>query len=136
MKIVGIGSEIVECLRVARMIERHGERFIHKIFSAGEVAYCNRRQHATQHFAGRWAAKEAVMKAVGIRSRKGFDWRDIEIRSEKTTGKLKAAFRGAARDAIAQFGISEILVTIATSRAVATATAIALRRTKHKKKKS
>lgn len=135
MKIIGIGSEIVECLRVARMIERHGERFINRVFTKDEVAYCNRRQHATQHFAGRWAAKEAVLKALGIRSRKGFDFRDVEIRTEKGTGKPMAAFRGAARDTVRELAVGEIMLTISTSRAVATATAIALRRTIRRKKK-
>ena len=140
MKILGIGSEIVECLRVARMIERHGELFINRIFTTAEVRYCNSTPTATQQFAGRWAAKEAVLRAVGIRARKDFDWKSMEIRRDKT-GRLTVAFRGPMCDAVEQLNIGEIHLTIAQCRAAATATAIALarnvkRRKVKKKKKS
>ncbi|MGC3968767.1 MAG: holo-ACP synthase [Pirellulales bacterium] len=127
MNVIGIGSELVECLRVARMIERHGELFINRVYTAAEIKFCNSRKHATQHFAGRWAAKEAVMRALGVRSRKGFDWRDVEIRRDKS-GRLTAAFRGAARDLIEQWNVGDIHLTIAHCRAVATATALVLAR--------
>ena len=132
MRIVGIGNEVVECLRIARMIERHGEKFIHRVYTAAEIAYCNSRKHATQHFAGRWAAKEAVLRAVGVRSRQGFDWRNIEIRRDRETGRDKVRARGPARDVIEQAGIGEIWVTIAHCRSVATAHAVALRARRRK----
>ncbi len=135
MNVIGIGSDIVECLRVARMIERHGEQFINRVYTAAEIRHCNSRKQATQHFAGRWAAKEAVMRALGVRTRKGFDWRDIEIRRNKG-GKLTAAFRGAARDVIEQLGVGDIHLTIAYCRAVATATALVLARPRKKRRKS
>lgn len=128
MKILGIGSEVVECLRVARMIERHGEQFINRVFTPGEVRYCNSRKLATQHFAGRWAAKEAVMKALGVRGRKGFNWRDIEIRPDRETGRNKVGARGAARDVLEQAGVGDIFVSIAHCRSVATAHAVVVAR--------
>ena len=134
MNIIGIGSEVVECLRVARMIERHGELFINKVYTPAEIRHCNSRRMATQHFAGRWAAKEAVLKALGVRSRKSFDWRDIEIRRNKA-GRHSAAFRGAARDMIEQLDVGDIYVTIAQCRAVAMATALVLARPKKKRRK-
>jgi holo-[acyl-carrier protein] synthase len=134
MKILGIGSEVVECLRVARMIEHHGEQFIHRVFTPNEVKFCNGSRVATQQFAGRWAAKEAVLRALGVRSRKGFDLRNIEIRRNKS-GRLVAAFRGAARDAVEQLGVAEIFVSVAHCRSVATAHAVALARSKRRRKK-
>lgn len=134
MRVIGIGSEIVECLRVARMIERHGEQFINRVYTPGEVTFCNSRKHATQQFAGRWAAKEAVLRALGVRNRKNFDWRDIEIRRDES-GRLTAAFRGAARDIIEDRMVGDIYITIAHCRAIATATAIALALPKPKRRK-
>ena len=58
--VLGIGTDIVECLRIAQMIERHGELFINRVYTPHEVQYCQSRKQATQHFAGRWAAKTAV----------------------------------------------------------------------------
>lgn len=133
MKILGIGSEIVESLRVARMIERHGELFINRIFTTAEVRFCNRSPATTQQFAGRWAAKEAVLRAVGIRSRKDFDYKSLEIRRGKDD-RLTVAFRGPMLDAIEQMNVGEIHLTIAHCRAVATATAIALSRSSRRKK--
>ena len=64
MSVIGIGTDIVECLRIARMIERHGELFINRVYTSHEIQYCSQRKAATQHYAGRWAAKEAVLKAA------------------------------------------------------------------------
>ena len=58
--IVGIGTDIVEVVRIGNMIERHGELFLNRVFTEDEVRYCQRRKEYTQHYAGRWAAKEAV----------------------------------------------------------------------------
>ena len=56
MNILGIGTDITECLRIAQMIERHGELFIERVYTAHEIQYCSNRKQATQHYAGRWAA--------------------------------------------------------------------------------
>ena len=80
--IIGIGTDITECLRIARMIERHGELFISRVYTPEEIRYCQSRQQATQHFTGRWAAKEAILKALGTGWRRGISWRDMEIRNE------------------------------------------------------
>ena len=63
MAVLGIGTDIVECLRIAQMIERHGELFLNRVFTPREIEYCSARKAATQHYAGRWAAKEAILKA-------------------------------------------------------------------------
>ncbi len=75
MSIVGIGTDIVECLRIAQMIERHGELFITRVYTPHEIEYCQSRKQGTQHFAGRWAAKEAVLKGLGTGWRRGISSR-------------------------------------------------------------
>lgn len=127
MNVIGIGTDIVECLRIAQMIERHGELFIDRVYTAAEIEYCRSRKQATQHFAGRWAAKEAILKAIGTGWRRGISWRDIEVRNE-AGGKPTVALRGGARDVVEQLGAGEILVTISHCRSHATAFAIALGR--------
>ena len=76
--ILGVGTDITECLRIERMIERHGESFIARVYTPEEIRYCQSRKQATQHFAGRWAAKEAVLKALGCGWRRGISSRNIE----------------------------------------------------------
>jgi holo-[acyl-carrier protein] synthase len=128
-EIIGIGTDITECLRIARMIERHGELFIDRVYTPDEILYCRSRKQATQHFSGRWAAKEAILKALGTGWRKGISWRDIEVRNEPG-GRPVVAVRGGAREAIEQLGVTEIHVTISHCRSHATATAIAVGREK------
>lgn len=125
MKVVGIGTDIVECLRIAQMIERHGELFIRRVYTDSEIQYCQSRRQATQHFAGRWAAKEAVLKALGTGWRRGISWRDIEIRHDPM-GKPVVTLRGGARDVVEQQGIGEMLISISHCRSHATAYALAM----------
>ena len=63
--VVGIGTDIVECVRIGKMIAKHGELFLTRVFTDRELRYCQRSKAATEHFAGRWAAKEAVLKCLG-----------------------------------------------------------------------
>ncbi len=125
MTITGIGTDIVECLRIAQMIERHGELFISRVYTQHEIEYCQSRRQATQHFAGRWAAKEAVLKALGTGWRRGISWRDVEIRNLRS-GLPTVALYGGAKDYMEQNGIARIMITISHCRSHATAQAIAI----------
>lgn len=124
-EIIGIGTDITECLRIARMIERHGELFIDRVYTPDEIKYCQSRKQATQHYTGRWAAKEAILKAIGTGWRRGISWRDMEVRND-LSGKPVVAVRGGVKEVIERLGISEIHVTISHCRSHATATAIAV----------
>lgn len=126
MEIVGIGSDIVECLRVGRMIEEHGELFLCRVFTDKEIRYCQSRQRATEHFAELWAAKEAILKCLGLPWRRGLSWTDIEVRND-ASGKPLVMLCGAARDLAEQQRISDILLTLSHCRAYATAYTIAVR---------
>ena len=123
--VIGIGTDIIECLRIAQMIERHGELFIGRVYTQQEIQYCQSRRQATQHFAGRWAAKEAVLKALGTGWRRGISWRDVEVRNERS-GSPTIMLYGGAKDFIDQSVIAQVLVSISHCRSHATAYAIAL----------
>lgn len=123
--IVGIGTDITECLRIARMIERHGELFITRVYTAEEIRYCQNRKQATQHFAGRWAAKEAILKALGTGWRNGISWRDIEVRNEPG-GRPVVGVRGGVREAVEELGVTKLLVSISHCHTHATAYALAI----------
>ncbi len=125
MHIFGIGTDIVECLRIAQMIERHGELFLRRVFTPQEVAYCSARKAATQHYAGRWAAKEAVLKAMGTGWIRGISWQDVEVR-HRAGGQPTIALAGGAREICEKRGIREVLISISHCRSHATAYALAL----------
>ena len=123
--VVGIGTDIVECLRIAQMVDRHGELFVSRVYTAREIQYCQSRKQATQHFAGRWAAKEAVLKALGTGWIKGISWRDVEVRNE-SGGKPSIALYGGAKEIATQLKLRQMLISISHCRSHATAYALAL----------
>lgn len=125
MKVVGIGNEIVECLRIARMVERHEELFLRKVFTRREIEYCSARARANQHYAGRWAAKEAVLKALGTPLRSGMSFRDIELRVH-SNGNIAVALAGKARDICAARSIVDMMISISHCHTYASAVAIAV----------
>jgi holo-[acyl-carrier protein] synthase len=125
MNVIGIGTDIVECLRIAQMIERHGELFIQRVFTTREIEYCSSRRAATQHYAGRWAAKEAVLKAMGTGWVRGITWRDVAVHNS-SSGQPSVVLAGEAREVCEQRGIAEILISISHCRSHATAYALAL----------
>ena len=124
MAILGIGTDITECLRIAQMIERHGELFISRVYTEHEIGYCSTRKAATQHYAGRWAAKEAVLKAIGTGWRRGISWRDIEVRN-LASGAPTIYLRGGAMDVAEEAGIEKMHISISHARSHAVAYAIA-----------
>ena len=125
--IVGLGTDIVEIDRIASMMERHGDSFLDRVFTPAERAYCGAKKHAAQHYAGRWAAKEAAMKALGTGFVPGVGWHDFEVLPE-TSGAPKLTLSGGAAERAAEQGISAFLVTMSHCKAYATATAIAVGR--------
>jgi holo-[acyl-carrier protein] synthase len=125
MEIVGIGTDIVECLRVGRMIEQHGEQFLKRVFTDREIRYSQTRQRATEHFAARWAAKEAILKAIGATGRRGLCWTEMEIRHE-AGGKPRVLLAGALKEIARTQQVGDVLLSLAHCRAYAIAYAIAL----------
>ena len=125
MNIIGIGTDIVETLRIAQMIERHGELFLTRVYTPHEIEYCTARKAATQHYAGRWAAKEAVLKALGTGWSRGISWQDIEVHND-AGGKPSIRLGGGAREHCERLRIGEMLISISHCRSHAVAYAMAI----------
>jgi holo-[acyl-carrier protein] synthase len=125
MEIVGIGTDIVECPRIGKMIEQYGELFLRRIYTEREIRHCQSRKHAIEHFAGRWAAKEAILKALGTGRADGVGWGDVEVRNG-ARGGFRVMVRGAAKDVARGRGVGDVLVSIAHCRTYATAYAMAV----------
>ena len=125
MDILGIGTDIIECPRIGKMIENHGELFLRRVYTEREVRYCQARKHAIEHFAGRWAAKEAILKAMGTGRSQGIAWTNIEVRNDQD-GRPRVLVCGAAREIARKCGIGDILISISHCRTYATAYALAV----------
>jgi holo-[acyl-carrier protein] synthase len=80
--IFGIGIDTIEVSRIERTISEYGDQFLHRIFTQAEIAYCQSRRFSAEHFAARFAAKEAFAKAIGTGIRHGFVWKEVEVRKE------------------------------------------------------
>lgn len=102
------------------MIEKHGEVFLQRVFTHREIEYCSSRKAATQHYAGRWAAKEAVLKVLGTGWARGIQWTDLEIQNE-VSGAPVMKLSGKAAEIARERGIQEVMVSISHCRAYATA---------------
>lgn len=123
--IYGIGTDIIECVRIAQMIEKHGEVFLTRVYTSEEIAYCSARKAANQHYAGRWAAKEAVLKAIGTGWSRGINWTDVEV-VNAPGGKPSIVLDGKARELCEEHSIAEVLISISHCRNYAIAYAMAV----------
>lgn len=126
MSVYGVGTQIVECARVAKLIDRHGEVFLLKVFTPREIGYGKERTRTTETFAAVWAAKEATLRSLGTRWRNGTDWRDVEIVFDPGS-EPGVRLAGPTKDLADARGVRTIHVTIAYTRSFATATAVAER---------
>jgi holo-[acyl-carrier protein] synthase len=120
MNIIGIGLDATDLDRVRDVLDRYGERFTRRVFTDAEIAYCTRRRDPAPHFAGRFAAKEAAMKALGTGHSQGVLWRDVEV-VRGAGGPPRLEFHGAAARRLASMGGRRGLVTITHSVSLALA---------------
>jgi holo-[acyl-carrier protein] synthase len=119
-QLISVGTDIIECVRIAQMIEKHGEVFLQRVFTQKEIVYCSSRKAATQHYAGRWAAKEAVLKVLGTGWAKGIQWTDVEVVNE-VSGAPMIKITGKASEIAKDRGIREVMISISHCRSYATA---------------
>ena len=127
MTIIGTGLDATEISRIAESIERYGERFVNRIFTEGEIAYCRRKRDFASSFAARFAAKEAAMKALGTGHSRGVYWRGIEV--VRHGGPPQLRFHGGAAARFASMGATGSLLTLTHSRELAIAHVLLLRAT-------
>jgi holo-[acyl-carrier protein] synthase len=95
MSVVGIGVDLVDVDRIQHSLDRFGERFTQRVFTAGEIAYCQSMKFPARHFAARFAAKEAVSKAFGTGIGKAMGWRDIDVHKKESGEPFLVLHRGA-----------------------------------------
>src|SRR5271154_537425 len=112
--IVGTGVDIAEIPRIRSSIERFGDRFLRRIFTEGEMAYCEAKANRFERYAARFAAKEAAMKALGTGWSRGVRWRDIEVVREPS-GKPTLQLTGVARQIADGLGVKNISLSITHS---------------------
>ncbi|MDR3763224.1 MAG: holo-ACP synthase [Acidobacteriota bacterium] len=118
--IKGIGVDLCEVDRIEAAIARHGERFLTRIYTDAERAYCDSKPNRMERLAGRFAAKEAAMKALGTGWRRGVAWREFEV-ARTASGQPIIALHGVAAGIAAQQGITRTLVSISHIKSMAMA---------------
>ena len=111
MTVIGIGVDLVECKRIQHSLDRFGERFLHRVFTQGEIDYSNSMKFPARHLAARFAAKEAVSKAFGTGIGKAMGWRDIDIR-KKSSGEPYLVLSGHADELAKTRGMKSVLITL------------------------
>ena len=119
--VVGVGTDLIEIARVQASIDRFGEQFLRRIYTDGEIAYCQRKKrNAAESFAARFAAKEAAAKALGTGISRGVSWREIEVLRERGQ-RPELALQGRAAARAQALGVTRISLSLTHSRDVAMA---------------
>lgn len=109
--VFGIGIDLVQIKRIEKAMQRWGERFMKKVFTPTEIAYCEKKRRAAANYAARFAAKEAFVKALGIGMRRGVHWRDIEV-DRGPLGKPILKISGRAREICQKEKIKGIFLSL------------------------
>jgi holo-[acyl-carrier protein] synthase len=109
--IVGTGIDIAEVPRIAESIARFGERFLRRIYTEGEIRYCESKANRVERYAARFAAKEAAMKALGTGWNHGVRWRDVEV-TRQPGGRPTMTFHGKAAEFAARLGAVHVALSL------------------------
>jgi holo-[acyl-carrier protein] synthase len=126
MTIIGLGFDATDIPRIAQAVDRYGDRFLHRVFTEGEIAYCTRRRNPVPHLAARFAAKEAGMKALGTGHSRGVLWKDLEV--VRVSGPPQLRLHGGAAARAERIGVQSSLLTLTHSEALAMAQVLLLGR--------
>jgi holo-[acyl-carrier protein] synthase len=118
--VLGLGTDVIETRRVQESIDRFGERFLERIFTGGEIAYCRRKKNSAESFAARFAAKEAGAKALGTGISRGVSWKEFEVKRE-ASGRPTLHLTGRAAEIAGMMGIQRIQLSLTHSRDMAMA---------------
>jgi holo-[acyl-carrier protein] synthase len=121
--IVGSGIDLVEIGRIQQSVDRYGERFLDRVYTAGEKAYCLRKRNAAESLAARFAAKEAGAKALGTGISQGVGWLEIEVVREPG-GRPVLKFHGRAAERAGQMGVSNIALSLTHTGELAMASVV------------
>jgi holo-[acyl-carrier protein] synthase len=125
MDILGLGTQVMDCARVRKLLDEHADAFLKQVYTTREVQFCNGKRQTTEQYTALWAAKEAVFRALGTTWKRGMNWTDVEIVIDNG-GPPHVVVSGATRELMTARGVNHILLTTAFCRSFATATAIAV----------
>ena len=123
MAVIAHGVDLVDCNRLQSVLDRHGEGFLKRVFTPHELEYCLGKKRQIEHLAGRFAAKEAVLKVLGTGWAGGVNWTDIEVR-RISSGQPSVHLTGRCREIADKLGVRTILVSISHIDTHAIASAI------------
>jgi len=125
MEIIAHGIDLVDCPRIEQMVQRHGDRFVKRVFTAAEQAYAAASKNEIEKLAGRFAAKEAILKLMGTGWRGKITWTDIEV-INNAVGQPQVSLSGEVKKIADGLGIKRISVSITHTANFAIASAVAL----------
>jgi len=125
MEIIAHGIDLVDFPRIEKMIERHGERFVDRVFTPAEQAYARAHKNSAETYAGRFAAKEAILKLVGTGWRGKIAWTDIEV-TNNPAGQPEVTLSGDVKEIAERMKIKHVSISITHTASFAIASAVAL----------
>lgn len=118
--ILGVGTDLIEISRIQKSIARFGDHFLHRVYSAGEIAYCSRKKNSAESYASRFAAKEAAAKALGTGISFGVSWLEFEVTRQPGL-RPKIEFHGRAAAIAVSLGVTHAALSLTHSRDLAIA---------------
>ena len=121
--VIGLGTDLIEIARIAQSFDRFGERFLRRIYTPGEIAYCLGKRSSAESLAARFAAKEAAAKALGTGISRGVGWLDLEVAREPS-GKPTMRLTGRAAEIATALGVARISLSLTHSKDIALAVVI------------
>ncbi len=123
MSILGLGIDLVDCDRIENSIQRFGDRFLQRVFTAGEIAYAQSMKFPARHLAARFAAKEALSKAFGTGIGKSMGWRDLDVQ-KKESGEPFVVLSGGAEKMAQERGVGKIWISLSHTEQIGMATIV------------
>jgi holo-[acyl-carrier protein] synthase len=118
--LIGTGVDLIEVERIANSIERYGDRFLRRVYTDGEIAYCSRKRGSAESFAARFAAKEAAAKALGTGISRGVTWNEFQV-GRPPGGRPVLELRGRAGQLAKELGVRTISLSLTHTRTLAMA---------------
>jgi holo-[acyl-carrier protein] synthase len=121
--VLGLGTDLIETERMQASVDRFGERFLERVFTPGEILYCQRKKQSAESFAARFAAKEAGAKALGTGISRGISWKEIEVTREPGQRPV-LHFSGRAAELAEAMGVRRVQLSLTHSRGLAMAVVV------------
>ena len=122
--VIGLGTDLIEIERIEHSVARFGERFLERVFTPGEIAYCQAKRGSAESFAARFAAKEAGAKALGTGISRGVSWKEFEVRRQPGQ-RPELHLSGRAAEIAAALGVRRISLSLTHSREMSMAVVVA-----------